>query len=288
MTESKRPAIRLYEIAIIVSLLIVWATPARAQFKPRPMGDPTMGETYHVEGAIDLWFPTADLVITSGGSGALSGILGTPIDLKTDLGLTDQKFPAFHVQLRPTKRNKFRFQLIPINFTQTATLTRDVVFNGQKYSIGLPVASSLDWKAYRFGYEFDFISRDRGFAGFIVEAKYTDVAAMLTVPASGGRVAINEFDQARAPIPAIGGTGRFYIVPNISVTADITGFRLPDNVVKSASGQYVDVDIYGTMNFTNNVGVQGGYRSLDVGYAFKTDSGTFTLKGPYFGLVARF
>jgi hypothetical protein len=34
--------------------------------------------------------------------------------------------------------------------------------------------------------------------------------------------------------------------------------------------------------------VQAGYRSLDIGYAFQTDSGTFTLKGPYFGLVARF
>ncbi len=284
MNESKRPAIRLYEIAIILALFIVWAAPARAQFKPRPVGDPTMGESYRVEGAVDLWFPTSDISLSS----ESLGIPGTTIDFKTDLGLQDQKFPAFHLQLRPSKHNKFRFQLVPITFTQSATLTRNVVFNGQQYSIGLPVTSSLDWKAYRFGYEFDFISRPRGFIGFIVEAKYTDVTATLTVPATGSHVGINEFDQARAPIPAIGGTGRFYIVPNISITADITGFRLPDNVVKSASGHYVDVDIFGTMNFTNNVGVQAGYRSLDLGYAFKTDSGTFTLKGPYFGLVARF
>ena len=284
MTERKRPAVRLYEIAVLVSLLVVWAAPARAQFKPRPMGEPTMGESYHVEGAIDLWFPTSDIFLSS----ESLGIPGTTIDFKNDLGLQDQKFPAFHVQLRPSKRNKLRFQLVPIDFTQTATLTRDVVFNGQRYSIGLPVTSSLDWKAYRFGYEFDFISRDRGFLGFIVEAKYTDVTATLTVPPTGGRVGINEFDRAQAPIPAIGGIGRFYIVPNISITADITGFRLPDNVVKDASGHYVDVDIFGTLNFSNNVGVQAGYRSLDLGYAFKTDSGTFTLKGPYFGLVARF
>jgi hypothetical protein len=282
--NESRPAIRLYGIAAIVALLVLAAAPARAQFKPRPMGDPTSGETYHIEGGVDLWFPSADIMLAS----ESLGIPGTTIDFKTDLGLTDQKFPALHLQLRPTKRNKLRFQLIPINFTQTAALSRDVVFNGQRYSVGLPVTSSLDWKAYRFGYEFDFISKDRGFLGFVVEAKYTDVTATLTVPPLGGRAGINEFDQARAPIPAIGGTGRFYIVPNISVTADITGFRLPDNVVKSASGHYVDVDIYGTMNFTNNFGVQAGYRTLDLGYAFKTDSGAFTLKGPYFGLVARY
>jgi hypothetical protein len=283
VNESKA-GIRLYGIAFLVLLFAAAAAPASAQFKPRPVGEPAMGESYHIEGAIDLWFPTADIFLSS----ESLGIPGTTIDFKNDLGVQDQKFPAFHVQLRPTKRHKLRFQLVPINFTQTATLTRNIVFNGQKYSIGLPVTSSLDWKAYRFGYEFDVISRDRGFLGFIVEAKYTDVTATLTVPPATGRVSINEFDQARAPIPAIGGIGRFYIVPNISITADITGFRLPDNVVNSASGHYVDVDIYGTMNFTNNFGVQAGYRALDLGYAFKTDSGTFTLKGPYFGLVARF
>lgn len=280
MNETNKPAIRLYAIAALASMFVVFAAPAQAQFKPRPMGEPTLGEDYHVEGGVDLWFPTADIFLTS----ESLGIQGTNIDFKNDLGLTDQKFPALHLQLRASKRNKFRFQLIPISYDQTATLTRDVVFNGQRYRIGVPVTSSLDWKAYRFGYEFDFISKDRGFLGFIVEAKYTDVTATLTVAAP----VINEFDRARAPIPAIGGIGRFYIVPNISITADITGFRLPDNLVKSASGHYVDVDIYGTMNFTNNFGVQAGYRSIDLGYAFKTDSGTFTLKGPYFGLVARF
>lgn len=277
MNETK-PAIRLYAIAALASVLLVAAAPAQAQFKPRPMGEPTLGEDYHVEGGVDLWFPTADIFLTS----ESLGIPGTNIDFKNDLGLTDQKFPALHLQLRPSKRNKLRFQLIPINFSQSATLTRDVVFNGQRYKIGLPVTSTLDWKAYRFGYEFDFVSKERGFAGFIVEAKYTDVTATLTAPG------VNEFDRARAPIPAIGGIGRFYVVPNISITADITGFRLPDNLVKSASGHYVDVDIYGTMNFTSNFGVQAGFRSIDLGYAFKTDSGTFTLKGPYFGLVARY
>ena len=46
----------------------------------------------------------------------------------------------------------------------------------------MPVNSTLDWKAYRFGYEFDFVIKNRGFAGFIIEAKYTDVAVQLDQP----------------------------------------------------------------------------------------------------------
>jgi hypothetical protein len=281
------PAIRLYEIAFGAVLLAAAAAPAQAQFKPRPLNDPMTGESYHIEAAADYWFPSADIVFSSGGSDRLTGIPGTTIDARNDLGLTDQKFPALRAQLK-AGRNKLRFQFIPIEYNQSATLARDIVFNGQRYRAGLPVTSTLDWKAYRFGYEFDVIQRSRGFIGFILEAKYTDVTATLTAAPVGLGAGIREFDQARAPIPAIGGTGRFYVVPNISITADITGFRLPDNLVKDATGHYVDVDIYGTLNFTDHFGVQGGYRSLDVGYGFKTDAGSFTLKGIYLGGVVRY
>jgi hypothetical protein len=50
----------------------------------------------------------------------------------------------------------------------------------------------------------------------------------------------------------------------------------------------VDIDIYGTVNFSDNFGVKGGFRSLDMGYLVKQDSGSFTLKGIYFGVVARY
>ena len=39
------------------------------------------------------------------------------------------------------------------------------------------------------------------------------------------------------------------------------------------------MDIYGTVNFTNNIGVKGGYRSLDVGYLIKADTGAFNAEG---------
>ncbi len=81
---------------------------------------------------------------------------------------------------------------------------------------------------------------------------------------------------------------RGYVVPNISITAEVTGFKLPESLIKDTTGHYVDVDIYGTVNFTNNVGVQVGYRSFDVGYLVESDTGSFTLKGMFFGIVARY
>ena len=116
------------------------------------------------------------------------------------------------------------------------------------------------WKAYRFAYEYDFITTNCGFVGFILEAKYTDVTATLKSPID------EEFIHAKAPMPAIGGIGRVYVVPNISITGELTGVKIPDSISKEYKAHYADLDIYGTLNFTNNIGVQGGYRSVDVGY----------------------
>jgi hypothetical protein len=211
------------------------------------------------------------------------GIVGSTIDFKQDLGLADARFRELHLVLRPATKHKFRFQYIPIKYSaQGHQISRDIVFNGQRYRVGLPVNWTLDWKAYRFGYEYDFIYRERGFAGFVTDFKYTDVQATLQSPI------INEFARARAPIPSIGGIGRFYVVPNLSITGELTLIAIPDRVSESFDAHYKDLDIYGTFNFTNNVGAQFGYRSFDLGYIVDNDTGSFVLKGIYFGVVARY
>jgi hypothetical protein len=276
---------RLYGgFGLAAALVLAIAAPVSAQYKPKPVNDPATGEEFHIEGAASFWSPGADLKVTSGGSGALSGIAGTEIDAKRDLGFTDKRMPSFELVLHPGAGHKFRMQYIPIKFEGSSTVSRDIVFNGQRYRIGIPVNSTLQWNAARFGYEYDFIRKNRGFGGFIIEAKYTDVQVELASPALG----LTEFARARAPIPALGGIGRFYVVPNISITGELTAFKLPDSIDDRYAGHYVDLDIYGTVNLTNNVGFKGGYRSLDMGYLVKQDIGSFVMRGIYFGVVARY
>jgi len=280
LNTSAGPRAFLVGVAAAFSLTSV---PASAQFRPRIVTQPTVGENYHIEVSADIWNPSAELVVASGGSGALSGLAGTQIDAKRDLGLVDQKLPQFSLVLRPAQRHKLRVQYVPIKYEQMATLPREVTFNGQRYTVGIPVNSTLDWKALRLGYEYDFIVKNRGFGGFIIEDKQTDVRVDVVTP-----FVPDQFAHARAPIPALGGIVRVYPVPRVSVTGEVTGFKLPTTVEGRYQAHYVDVDIYGTVNATNNVGVRFGYRGLDMGYVVKQDSGAFTLKGVYFGIVARY
>jgi hypothetical protein len=274
-----QPALPVYATCALTLVMLLTADSANAQFRPRPIDDPATGEQYHVEASAGFWFPTADMTISS----QSLGVVGSTIDFKQDLGLTDQHFPELHLVLRPARNHKFRFQYIPISYDQTTVLTREIVFNGQKYVVGLPTNSTLDWKAYRIGYEYDFISMDRGYAGAVLDIKLTEVRATLATPAAAA-----EFTEQRVPIPAIGGIFRVYPVPNLSITGEVTGFKLPANVFENTQGHYVDIDFYGTLNFTNYIGAQIGYRSFDVGYIVKTDTGSFKLRGLYFGVVARY
>ena len=271
-------ASRLYRWAVAAAALLCFAVPAAAQYKPRTLNDPATGEKYHIEAGAGYWFPTADMVVSS----EQLGIRGDRIDFKKTLGLTDQRFPLLDIQLRPARSHKFRLNYIPVNYTQTTTLTQEIVFNGIRYRLGLPVNSAIDWKTYEITYEYDFVVKNWGFVGFDLQAKYTDVQVALASPLA------SEFAHARGPIPAIGGIFRYYVVPNISVTGELSGFKIPDSIDSRYNAHYVDLDIYGTLNFTNNLGVKGGYRSRDVGYLIKSDTGQFTMKGIYFGAVLRY
>lgn len=277
MNATTRPAIAVYA-ALAVALVGLTARPALAQFQPRPLGNPAVGENFHIEGFAGFWNPDSDITIAVEGLGQNP----TNINLKTDLGATDSRVGEMRLVLRPAAKHKFRLNYTPLKWEQSATLVRDVVFNGQKYTLTLPVDSLLDWKAWRFGYEYDFIRRDRGFGGVIVEAKYTDVTAQLS------NSLITEFARAKAPIPAIGGIARVYPVPNVGITFEMTGFKLPESINEDYKARYIDWDLYGTLNLTDNVGAQVGYRSLDLSYLISDYAGTMVLKGVYFGIVARY
>ena len=268
--------------AILVALAL--ASPADAQYGARHFGsDRATGETYNVEVSGLFWNPTPDIVLSSAGSGSLAGLAGTNIDFQTDLGIEKKKLNQLKLVLRPGTKHKFRFEYTPIQYTSQAILQTRLVFNGQAYNIGVPVNTEIDWKAYRFGYEYDFAYHDRGFVGVLLDLKYTDINASLSSTFVG-----TEFAHARAPIPAIGIVGRGYVVPNVSITGEFSGFRLPNSVDQRYGGKYYDFDLYGTVNFNDHIGAQLGYRSFDVYYKVKQDQGTMTLKGPYFGAVARF
>lgn len=275
---------RIRSFVFTLALVLVAAMPALtfAQYRPLPTtygtGPDVKGEAYHIEFAANLWNPPPDFVFRSEGF----GIEGTEIDLQQDLGIAQKQTYELRLVLRPATKHKFRFHYLPLQYSADAVLAKDIIFNGIIFPLEVPVHTDFTWKAYRLTYEYDFIYRSRGFAGILVEAKYADANLQLTSPIS------LEYVRARAPIPAIGGVVRVYPASFVSVHGEFTYFRLPDNLQQDASLNAVDIDVYATFNITNNFGIQGGWRSTDMGFRIDQDEGTIKLKGLYFGGVVRY
>ena len=257
----------------------VMAAPASAQYGARPVAAPrAIGETYHVEVFGGFWSPSPDITISS----EALGIVGSDIDFVQDLGIEKKRFGDLRIVLRPTTKSKFRIGYTPVTYSATKVLTRDIVFNGQRYRVSLPVDSELSWKQWRFGYEWDFVYRERGFAGLILDVKYIDMEATLS-----SRLVGSEFTHAKAPIPSIGGVGRVYVSSNTAITFELTALKVP-KIEEKYEAVYVDWDLNGTFNYNDHIGGQIGFRNLNVDYLFDKDVGDMVLRGLYFGAVARF
>lgn len=278
-------------IVIGLTALVTSATAATAQFSTQS-SNTSVGDNYKVELFGGLWEPSHDLTVAS----TAFGIVGTIIDAKRDLGVTSDRFPEFRLRLRPGRKHRIRIDYLPIEYRATTFIERRIIFRGIAHEPGILVSSTLNWKTWRFGYEYDLIHRSRGYFGLIFEAKYTDLEASLDTSLG------HEFVRARGPIPAIGAVLKVYPLPIFGITGEITAFGLPDdhgepgNSVLGAfdanrfpyTGTYIDFDISGTLNFTRNFGAQIGYRSLDLNVSSNEDLAALKLTGAYIGAVVRY
>jgi len=282
LRRTSRAACRS-SLAAALLLVAALAVPsvARAQYRAPALSNEAIGEKYHVELGGTFWDPTLFGSVSS----EQFGQIGTDLDFTTDLGFVQTRFKDLRIVLRPSRKQRFRVQYTPIEYTAQTTLHRDVVYNGIKYSASLPVATEFGWKVWRFGYEYDAFYRSRGFVGMLLEARYTEFTSALQ--SLSPLVQASDFASARAPLPAIGVVGRGYPAKNVAIDFEMSGFKLPD-VDPKYQANYYDWDVHGTVNFTQNAGVQVGWRRMTTLLQFEHDKGDFKFQGLWFGAVVRY
>ena len=279
----KKTVIRLYACVFGSLLGVLAASPAFAQYRPQLTfnGSEAVGEDYHIEAAYGWWNAQPSLIVNS----ESLGIPGDDIDLISDLGIQKKTLGAFDLVLRPSRKHRFRYQRLPIKYeTDAFPVSREFVFNGQRYRIGLPVTTLVDFTTHRFGYEYDFLYRPRFFLGALLDLKYTNVDVALDSPIG------SEFVSATAPVPTFGFVGRGYALPALAINGEITFFRTPESLAEQLDGNasYTDFDINATYNFSKNFGAKMGYRRTSVFYDVELDTGDLKFKGIYFGGVVRY
>lgn len=266
--------------AILAGLMFALLVPATAsaQSSTRPrVNKPVLGEKYWFEIAGAWWKPG---LFGSVSSDRLD-LIGSRVDLVDDLGFGEARFKNLKFTLRPARAHKIRFQYTPLEYSAAGILKRQVTFAGQVFDAALPIDSKLTWKVWRIGYEWDFFYKPRGYIGLVLEARKTQMTAELTSLAITGAAA------AEAPLPAIGIVTRAYVLPDLALNFELTGLKVPE-INGRYEGNYMDLEISGTVNITNNLGVTVGWRRLDTNIRIDQDFGDLKFKGLWFGGAVRY
>jgi hypothetical protein len=262
-----RPIVRAVTcFAAAVLALTVSANPAAAQ------GNTNVGEV-----SVLFWTPSPDLVLQSGALTSATGI--ADIDFVEEFGIENKTFPEIRLALG--RSHKFRFSYVPVRYDAETIVERTITFRGQTFTIGAPARTEINWDLWRFGYQWDFVSRERGSVGVIAELKHNTLDAAIESPALAQTAATEQ----TAPVPTIGIAGRGYPHPWVAISAEFSGLKID---TEEFEAKFYDFDINGAVTFGNHFGVQGGYRSVTVDYFIDDDHGDLKLRGPYIGGIVKF
>lgn len=267
---------RVVALCALVLTLVVPATAAAQSNRPSKT-KPAMGENYRVEITTSWWGPGPEGSVTSD---RLS-LIGSRVDLVTDFGLESARFKDIRIVLRAAKKHRLRFQYTPLTYSADSVLTRDISFGGQVFPVSLPVKTSLSWKVWRFGYEWDFLYKSRGFVGVLFEGRATELSAEIESVAATGSV------SAHAPIPSIGIVARAYPLPDLALNFEFGGMKLPSNKSR-LEGTTTELDLSATVNITNSLGISAGWRRTNTDLRVTNDRGTLKFEGLWFGGAVRF
>jgi hypothetical protein len=268
-------------VILALFVLAIHAAPAEAQYRPQGATAPAVGETYRIEVAYGWWNAEPSLIVNS----EALGILGSDVDLISDLGIEKHRLGKLNVVLKPGKKHRLRYEHLPIKYdTDAFPVSREFIFNGQRYNVGLPVTTNVDFTQDTFGYEWDFLYFPRGFLGAGVNVMLANIDVSLQSPIG------TEFVQQAAPIPAFNFSGRAYATKNLALNGEIKFFRIPDSIEKQieGDGSYTDIDVHATYNINRYVGLQLGWRKSAIFYTAESDEGDLKFKGLYFSGVVRY
>lgn len=258
--------IRLVAAALCFTALSLVTAPAEAQ------------NTMNGEVAAVFWRPTPELLIQSGAISGATGIT-TPIDFVSEFAIEDKWFPGFRASLG--RKHKLNVSYAPVKYDASTTITRTITFRGQTIRVGAPATTTIKWDLWRFGYEWDFVSMEKGYVGVIADLKYNKLTASIDSPV----LTTTAETEQNAPVPTIGVAFRAFPVDMLAIGGEFSGLKIDRD---EFNAKFFDFNIDGTVFFGRHLGVQGGYRAVTVEYTIDDDIGDLKLKGPWVGALVRF
>ncbi len=221
------------------------------------------------------WFPTIQSDIRIDGS----TIRGTEFNLLDTLALGSEAYPAIEV-FAGLGKNHLSLMYTQADYSGSATLSRQIIFNGTTFPAGTAVNSNFKIKMLDLAYKRDLVAIKNILAGFsfslIGKIKHIEGDAQISSNANSAA------ESFRLPIPLIGAGAHVGLLANIlEARAELTGIAYNSNYLYDASA-----DLSWTpLPF---IDLHGGYKIIGIHIDHKDLFFTPTIAGPYIALTVSF
>ncbi len=223
------------------------------------------------------WFPSLDGKVKVDEA----SIIGTTIDFEKDLGIEDENYPSVEVFLGGGNHH-LSLTYTNIEYSGRKTLTRDIIFGGETYSVSDTVTSSIEYKMMDLHYQYDFLNLENVLAGFslglVFQVKYLDGEVGLKSTTTG----IDEKEDFTFPIPMIG------LNLHMGILADILEARLRGTAIGYGGNTIYELmaDISWTpLPFLD---IHGGYKRFVIDIDEDDIVFDYDMSGPYVALTLSF
>jgi hypothetical protein len=207
---------------------------------------------------------------------------GTPVDLKSDLGVS-QNQPTFTGKLvvKPGRKHNIVIEGTPFRLSGTNDLTRTITYSGKTYTLSDRVTSLADLDYFYAGYQYDLISRPAGHFGLMAGGAYLSADGTIRSQVSGLTASKTE----TIGLPLAGAGFRVFPVRRrvlLVVDGEVKGMDV------GSYGHYVQASASAGIG-VGPVLIEGGYRvvNFDLHTTNKVTAVSPQFKGPLLSIVFR-
>ena len=214
------------------------------------------------------WFPglSGDVKVDE------SGITGTTLDLESDLGLDDESYPIVEAFMG-LGNHHLSLSYYRADYSGTNTLTEEITFAGETYSVGALVSSSLEYSVYDLMYHYDLLHLENVLSGFslgpVGRVKAFD--GEVKVESSG----LTESASFTAPIPMLG------LNLHLGILADLLEGRVLATGMSYGGGTIIDGQADISFTPFPFLDIHGGYRIFLIDSDADDVEFNYDTSGPY-------
>jgi outer membrane protein len=221
------------------------------------------------------WFPSLDGNVKVDEAATI----GDTLNFEKDLGIEDENYPSVEVFLGAGKHH-LALTYTDIDYSGRKTLTRDIIFNGETYSIGDLVTSFIEYKMMDLLYQYDFLNLENVLAGFslgvVFQIKYLDGEIGLKT------TGIDEKEDFTLPIPMIG------LNLHIGMLADVLEARLRGTAIGYAGNAIYELMADLSWTPLPFLDIHGGYKTFVIDIDEDDVIFDYDMSGPYLALTVSF